>query len=322
MSNSSELGETDLYDVVIVGGGPAGLSAALMLGRARRRVLVIDAGAPRNAPAAQMHGFPSRDGMAPTDFLRSVREQLSAYDVSMTTGRVHAASRSADGFLLSLANGDHVNARRLLACTGIVDVLPDVAGLRECWGRDVVHCPYCHGWEHRNRRIGVLATGAMSIHQALLFRQWTDHLTLLLHTGPPPSGEQAEELTARRIPVVRGTVTRVETVGGRLSGVRLATGQHIDLDALAVAPIAAPRSDLLRGLGLHPRPHPSGMGEHIPADETGRTEIDGVWVAGNLTNPALNVLGSANAGAIAAGAINADLITQETAQAVRAARSA
>lgn len=309
-----------MYDAVIVGGGSAGLSAALMLGRARRSVLVVDSEEPRNAPASHMHGFPSRDGTAPTEFLRSTREQLSTYDVSTITGRVLSADRISDGFQLSLENGTHVGARHLLASTGIVDVLPDVPGLSEHWGREVVHCPYCHGWELAEQRIGVLASAPMSIHQALLFRQWTARLTLLLHTQSPPTAKQGEQLAARGIHTVTGEVARVETRDGRLSGARLATGEHIDLDALAVAPTSAPRADFLHQLGLDPQPHPSGTGEHIPADETGRTQIEGVWAAGNLTNPTLNVLGSANAGAIAAGAINAELIAQETADAVRTFR--
>lgn len=309
-----------MYDAVIVGGGSAGLSAALMLGRARRSVLVVDSEEPRNAPAAYMHGFPSRDGAAPTEFLRSTREQLSTYDVSTITGRVLSVDRISDGFRLSLEDGTHVDARHLLASTGIVDVLPDVPGLSEHWGREVVHCPYCHGWELAEQRIGVLASAPMSIHQALLFRQWTARLTVLLHTQSPPTGELGEQLAARGIRAVTGEVERVEARDGRLSGVRLATGEHIDLDALAVAPLSVPRADFLHQLGLDPQPHPSGTGEHIPADETGRTQVDGVWAAGNLTNPALNVLGSANAGAIAAGAINAELIAQETAAAVRTFR--
>lgn len=322
MNSDTEIQADKRYDVAVIGGGPAGLSAALMLGRARRSALVIDSGVPRNAPAAHMHGFPSQDGTAPAEFLASTKEQLSTYDVSTTTGHVEAVQQTADGFDLVLVGGEGFRARRVLACTSIVDEIPDIPGLRSHWGRDAVHCPYCHGWEIRDQRIGVLASVPMSIHQALLFRQWSDQITLLMHTQDEPTAEQTEDLAARGIRIVTGEVTRVEGTDGRLAGVQLASGERIDLDALAVAPLSVPRADFLRPLGIEPRPHLSGMGEHVPADETGRTSVEGVWVAGNITNPALNVLGSANAGANAAGAINADLIAEETANALRAHRSA
>ena len=310
------------YDVAVVGGGAAGLTAALMLGRARRSVLVIDAGDPRNSPAEHMHGFPSHDGTPPREFLDLTRSQLARYDVTVIAAQARTAERTSEGFWVTTSSGEEVACRRLLACSGISDRLPDVQGVQDAWGRGVVHCPYCHGWEIQDQRIGVLASGPMSVHQALLFRQWTDRLTLLVHTQDAPTAEQTEELAARSIRIVPGEVVRVDTIDGRVSGVRLASGEQVALDALAVAPIAVPRADFLLPLGLAARPHPSGMGEHVPADETGKTAVAGVWAAGNLTNPSLNVLGSANAGAVAAGAINADLIADDTAAALRATRTA
>lgn len=310
------------YDVAVVGGGAAGLTAALMLGRARRSVLVIDAGHPRNAPAEHMHGFPSRDGTPPREFLETTRSQLAKYDVTVIDAQARTAERTSEGFRVTTSSGEEFACLRLLACSGISDQLPDVQGVQDAWGRGVVHCPYCHGWEIQDQRIGVLASVPMSVHQALLFRQWTDRVTFLVHTQDSPAAEQTKELAARSIRVVPGEVARVDTMDGRVSGVRLASGEQIALDALAVAPIAVPRADFLRPLGLVPRPHASGMGEHVPADETGQTAVAGVWAAGNLTNPSLNVLGSANAGAIAAGAINADLIADDTATALRAAHMA
>lgn len=316
----SREGEPGQYDVVIVGGGPAGLSAALMLGRARRSVLVVDSGEPRNAPAAHMHGYLSRDGAAPGGFLAAGRDEVLGYGVEIVTGRVGTTTRDDAGFTVGIDDGPPVRARRLLIASGVVDELPDVPGLAARWGRDVLHCPYCHGWEVRDQRIGVLATGPMSVHQTLLFRQWTDRLTLLLHTGPPLDERDAERLAARDITVVRGEVAGVEALDDRLVGVRLATGAAIPLDALAVAPRMAPRSSVVAGLGLEPSAHPSGMGDYIAADDTGLTRVPGVWVAGNLANLVANVMGSANAGAVAAGAINADLVNEETDAAVRARR--
>ncbi|MEU6603690.1 NAD(P)/FAD-dependent oxidoreductase [Streptomyces shenzhenensis] len=320
MTRSPQVSSDDRYDVAVVGAGPAGLSAALMLGRARRSVLVIDSGRPRNAPAAHMHGFLSRDGVPPGDLLAAGRREVAGYGGEVQAGRVLSAARDGDGFVIELDTGRTVRARRLLATAGVTDELPDVPGLAARWGRDVVHCPYCHGWEIRDQPIGVLATGPQGVHQALLFRQWTDRLTLLLHTAPSPTAEEAEQLAARGIAVVSGAVTGLEVTEDRLSGVRLRSGERIPLRALAVAARPVPRAEFLAPLGLVPTPHPSGLGAHIAADPTGLTPVPGVWVAGNLADPHANVLGSAAAGSTAAGAINADLVAEDTRHALRAHR--
>jgi len=161
------------YDVVVIGGGAAGLSGALTLARSRRSVLVIDAGEPRNAPAAGVHGFLTRDGMNPQALLEVGRAEVRGYGGHIVDGRVTSASRNGDSFTVSLADGRAVSARRLLVTTGLLDELPEVSGLRERWGRDVLHCPYCHGWEVRDQAVGVLGTGPRAVHQALLFgRRW------------------------------------------------------------------------------------------------------------------------------------------------------
>lgn len=310
----------DGYDVVVVGGGAAGLSGALMLARARRSVVVIDAGAPRNAPADGVHGLLAREGMPPAELLARGRAEVLGYGGQVASGEVAEVRRDGDGFLVTLADGRHTRARRLLVTTGLVDELPDVAGLRERWGRDVVHCPYCHGWEIRDRAIGVLANGPMSVHQALLFRQWSDDVTYFTHTAPPPDEEQAEQLAARGIRVVPGAVAALAIAEDRLLGVRLSDGTLVRREAVAVAARMVVRADFLAPLGLRAVEHPSGMGVHVPADAGGRTEVPGVWVAGNVTDPAAQVGAAAAAGALAAAQINGDLVAEETRQAVAARR--
>jgi thioredoxin reductase len=301
--------EPETYDVVVVGGGAAGLGGALMLGRSRRSVLVIDAGEPRNAPASGVHGFLTRDGMDPA----AVRD-----------GRVASAesdgSSGKGGFTVTLEDGGRAGARRLLVATGLIDELPDVAGVRERWGRDVLHCPYCHGWEVRDMKIGVLGSGPMAMHQALLFRQLSADVVLFQHTSPTPSEEEAEQLAARSIGLVEGEVSALEVRDDRLVGVRLRSGEFVPREAVAVAPRFAARAGMLTGLGLETTDHPSGMGGHIEADATGLTAVPGVWVAGNITDPKAQVLGSANAGAVAGAAINADLVAEDTRDAVTAHR--
>ena len=308
------------YDVVVVGGGAAGLSGALMLGRSRRSVLVVDAGEPRNAPASGVHGFLTRDGTDPAALLQVGREEVRGYDARVLEGRVVSAESFDRGFTVTLKDGRRVDARRLLITTGLVDELPDVPGIRERWGRDVLHCPYCHGWEVRDQPIGVLSSGPMAVHQALLFRQLTADLTLFLHTSPEPTDKEAEQLAARGITVVEGEVASLEVDDDRLTGVRLQNGEVIPRSAVVVGPRFAARAGMLAGLGLETTTHPSGMGEHIEADAMGLTAVPGVWVAGNVTDPTAQVLASASAGVMAGAAINTDLMAEDTREAVAAHR--
>ena len=267
----------DGCDVAVLGGGAAGLSGALMLARARRSVLVIDAGAPRNAPAAGVHGLLARDGMRPAELLERGRAEVLRYGGQVVSGEVGAVTRQDDGFAVALTDGRSVRARRVLVTTGLVDELPDIPGLRDRWGRDVVHCPYCHGWEIRDRAIGVLASGPLSVHQALLFRQWSADITLFTHTMPPPVGEEAEQLAARGVRVMDGEVASLEIAEDRLVGVRLNNGTLVGREALAVSPRMVARVDFLAALGLRPVQHPSGAGEHIRSDATGRTEVPSMF---------------------------------------------
>lgn len=314
--NSFDEHAAETYDVAVVGGGVAGLSGALTLGRARRSVLVIDAGEPRNAPASGVHGYLTRDGVAPAALLEAGRAEVRDYGVQVLDGRVVELSLVDDGFTVGLEDGRRVAARRLLVTTGLVDELPDVAGLRERWGRDVLHCPYCHGWEVRDRPIGVLGTSPWTVHQALLFRQWTDDLTLFVHTAPRPTDDEAEQLAARGIVVVEGEVVALEIAEDRLTGVRLRGGEVIARQVLTVMPRFAARAGMLSGLGIQAAAHPMGVGEQVEADASGRTAVPGVWVAGNVADVVAGVTGAADAGVRAAAAINADLIAQDTHDAV------
>lgn len=290
-----------------------------MLARARRSVVVIDAGVPRNAPAAGVHGLLARDGIRPAELLERGRAEVRRYGGQVVPGEVGAVAGHDNGFAVALADGRTVRTRRLLVASGLVDELPDIPGLRARWGRDVVHCPYCHGWEVRDQAIGVLASGPLAVHQALLFRQWSADVTFFSHTMPP-TGEQAEQLAARGISVVDGEVASLEIVEDRLVGVRLSNGTVVSREVLAVSPRMAERSGFLAALGLRSAQHPSGADEYIPSDATGRTEVPGVWVAGNVTDPVAQVGTAAAAGAAAAAQINVDLVAEETRQAVAAYR--
>jgi thioredoxin reductase len=320
------------WDVIIIGGGSAGLSAALMLGRARRRVLVLDGGAPRNRFAPHMHGVLGHDGRPPLDLLAAGRAELERYSVVVASADVHsadvatvdvqsadvaAAPRSGDpGFAVSLPTGERHLARRLLVATGMRDVLPDIPGLAEQWGTGAVVCPYCDGWEVRDRRIAVIATGPMSTHQAQLLRQWSPDVTYFVNGVELPAEAHAA-LVARGIAVESREVARVVAdEQGRLRGIRLADCSELAVDAVFLQPLPVPNDGPLRGLGAETAGH-LGV-DWVAVDETGRTSVPGVWAAGNVVSARSTVPLASAAGNLAGATINADLIEEEIRRAVEA----
>ena len=314
MNTSDELKAA--YDVVVIGGGAAGLSGALMLGRSLRSVAVIDAGQPRNAPAHAIHGLLGHEGTSPSEFLEKGRSEVRSYGVDVVSGEVIGATGSqADGFEVRLADGRRTTARRLLVTTGLVDTLPDVPGVAERWGKDVLHCPYCHGHEVRDQVIGVLATGPMATHQAQMFRQLSADVTLYSHAAGPDA-EQRVGLVARGIPVVEAQVVGIEVTDGHMSGLHLSDGRTAPCQALIVTTHMVARAGFLSELGLETELHPSGFGDYLPADPVGKTRVPGVSAAGNITEPMAQVGASAAAGAMAGAMLNGDLIIEEVAAAI------
>jgi thioredoxin reductase len=306
-----------MYDVVVVGGGAAGLSAAVTLSRALRSVVVIDAGEPRNAPADGVHGFLSREGMSPIELLAAGRAEAESYGATIIDAEATDVRRIDRGFEIALADGRVMTGRRLLLTSGLVDDLPAIPGLAEQWGKGVVHCPYCHGYEIRGQRIGVLGTNPLSVHQTLLFRQWSQDVTLFLNGVVSPTDEEWDKLTARSVRVVEGAVASVDSVDGVLTGVSVQGGAHFDLRALVVGPRMRARAGVLdESLGLAPQEAFAGMASFIEAGPMGTTTAPGVYVAGNVSNIAAQVIVAAAEGTSVGMKINADLIEQETAWAV------
>jgi thioredoxin reductase len=291
------------FDVVVVGGGAAGLSAALVLGRARRRVLLVDAAKPRNAPASHMHGYLSRDGMPPGELLAAGRAELSEYGVELVEDVV---AEIAASFTIRLAGGRTLSARAVVIATGATDDLPDIAGARERWGRDFLHCPYCHGWEVRDQPLGVLGTHPAAVEHAHLVRVWSDDLIFFAHTYPVTADERAG-LAARGIAVVDGVVAGLSVDDDRLTGVELVDGRVVPRAAVFVRPAVRPHNDgLLASLGCE-----LDAAGFAVADATGRTSVPGVWVAGNAANPRAQVITAAGEGSAAAIALNADLVADD-----------
>jgi thioredoxin reductase len=301
------------HDVLVIGGGAAGLSAALVLSRARRRVLVVDSGAPRNAPAAHMQGFLSRDGLPPTELLRLGRDEVRGYGGEIVDGLVtDLRPDGRDGFLALLEDGTRVSARRVLVTTGLRDELPDVEGLRERWARDVLHCPYCHGYEVRDQPLGVLGGTPDAVRYAQIVRQWSADVVFFAPAETLTPDERTQ-LVARAIGIVEGPVRRVLVEDDRLCGVEMDDGRVVPRAALFVPPRFVPNNDLLLGLGCTT----DDQGWPL-TDGTGRTTVPGVWTAGNLANARAQVITAAGEGSAAAIALNADLVDADVRDAVRA----
>ncbi|PVZ12942.1 NAD(P)/FAD-dependent oxidoreductase [Actinomycetospora cinnamomea] len=303
-------------DVLVLGGGAAGLSGALTLARSRRSVLVLDAGEPRNAPAAGVHAFLTRDGLPPAELVRLGRAEVESYGGRVRTGAAVTARREGPVLAVDTADGETLRARRLLVATGLVDELPDLPGVRELWGHDVLHCPYCHGWEVRDRAVAVLGTGPNALHQVKLFSQLTDDLVYLRHRAPALTDDEAEQLAALDVAVIDEEVTGLEIADGRLVGARLADGRVVARQALVVGPRFVARSAVLEDLGVEVLDHALGGRYVATVDPTGRTAVPGVWVAGNVTDLSAQVVGAAAEGTLAGARINADLVEEDIARAV------
>jgi thioredoxin reductase/SAM-dependent methyltransferase len=301
------------YDVVVIGGGAAGLSGALALSRARRSVLVVDDGKPRNAPAGHVHNYLTQDGTPPGELLAAGRAEVSRYGGVFQDGRVDTVTKVDDGFIVSIG-AQQVHARRLLVTTGATDELPDIPGVAERFGKTVLHCPYCHGYEVRDQRVGIVATGPLALHAAMLWRQWTPHVILFTNGAAGLSEEDTERLAAREVVVVEEPVTEFTGTAVRLDGT-----DPVAVHALVVPTRVNARSAVLEGLGLKPVDVEFGgvvMGTRIAADANGLTEVPGVYVAGNLATPTAQVITSAAGGLLTGAVINADLIAEDTAAAV------
>jgi thioredoxin reductase len=296
------------HDVAVLGAGAAGLSAALLLARARRSVLVVDDGRPRNAPAAHVQGFLTRDGAAPGELLELGRKEAGGYGAEFRDTRVTGVTPASPGFTVALADGAPLRVRALVVATGLRDELPDVPGVRERWGRDVVHCPYCHGYEFRDQPVGVLGTSPGAVFHAQLLRQWTADVTLFRHTLDLSGGEEAA-LRARGIAVADGPVAEVVVRGDAVRGVALADGTEVARSAVFVVPRMVPNDDLLTGLGC------AVADGWVEVGRSGETSVPGVYAAGNVIDPKAQVVTAAGMGSAAGFALNIALVQQDIATA-------
>lgn len=308
----SQASAQEQYDVIVVGGGAAGLSAALTLTRARLTTAVVDAGEPRNAPADGVHGLLGHEGVAPADLLARGRDEVRGYGGEIVDGRVAEVVRLDDGFEARLTDGSTLRGRRLAIATGLVDVLPDIPGVREQWGHGALHCPFCHGWEVRDQRIGILGGGPNGVHRAMLWRQWSDRVVLFAGAAVMAEEERAQ-VAALGVEIVEGAIAELVSVGDQVQGVRVGEGADarvVEVDAVAITTRLTPRADAFTGLGVEVRDHPMGVGTFVVADEMGRTAVPGVFAAGNVSDLMAQVSQAIAQGARAAQAIVAEVMTE------------
>ena len=301
------------WDVIIIGGGAAGLSAALILARARRRVLVLDAQEPRNRFAPHMHGVLSRDGYSPLDLVADGYREVRAVDGVIENARVVETHATANGFEVVTDKGARAIARRLIVATGNRDQLPAIPGLAEQWGRGVVACPYCDGYEASGRAIGVLAGSVLGLHKAHMLRSYSAHITVFTALAGPIPDTDRLVLEQRGIRLEDRTVTHVVTESGTITGLGLGDGTVAPIDVVFADATPVALDEPLQQLGAERTDTP--FGSWTAVDAVGKTSVDGVWAVGNASNPSALVPIAAGSGATAALAINGELVAEEVAAA-------
>jgi thioredoxin reductase/SAM-dependent methyltransferase len=300
-------------DVAIIGTSAAGLAAGLQLGRQRRSVIVVDSREPRNAPAAHTHSYLGHEGTTPAQLAAIGREEVRSYGGEVISGRATDVVRiDSEHFRVELTGGHRLIARRVLIATGLVDELPDIEGLAEHWGKGVIHCPFCHGYEVRDQRTVQIVTHPVGLHPAVLFRQLSAQHTVVLHSGVAGDHPQVEVLRASGVVVINEQVRRIVTGGdGQVAAVELANGNHIAADAVAIGPRFRVRADMVASLGVTPTEHMTGLGDYIETSQTGETSAVGVYAAGNVTDPSHQVLQAAAQGSWVAGMMSFSLANED-----------
>ncbi|MER0449124.1 NAD(P)/FAD-dependent oxidoreductase [Streptomyces sp. Edi4] len=305
------------YDVIVIGGGAGGLNTALVLARARRTVAVVDAGEPRNAPSAHMHSFLSRDGVPPSTVLEIGRTEIARYGAVRIEGRVdQVEAGDGGGYVVRLDGGASLNARHVVLATGLRDQLPEIPGVRAMWGEDVHFCPYCHGYEVRDRPIVVLGVHPASPGQALLLRQWSPHIVYVPHSRPLTE-EERERMDARGVEVVEGPVSTLLSKEGRLYAVELADGRTLECGGVFLFPNMTPNDGAFDGLGCER--NEQGW---LVTDPAGRTTRPGLWAVGNVVDSRAQAVTAAGMGAQAAFFLNHDLVDEEIERDLAAHRAA
>lgn len=294
-----------MYDVIIVGGSVAGLSAALVLGRFRRHVLICDHQKPRNAPAEAAHNFFTRDGTPPAELLQIGREQLRPYaTVQYRAAEVTRLKPIADGFDVHTADGTIFQSRRVLLATGVRDELPAIPGLAEYWGQGGVHhCPYCHGWEVHDQKIVIIGNGEVIYHLAALLSALSPDIAACLYGDPPPTAEQQRRLQQMGVTLYDAAIESIVGDSGQVRGVRLGDGRLLACQAIFVGTKPRPHSPLAQEMGCQ-----FDERGYVQVDMLGRTSVSNLYAAGDMVTPFHQLIAAAASGTAAGSGINTDMV--------------
>jgi thioredoxin reductase len=305
--------QTNVFDAIVVGGSIAGLSAALLLGRACKRVLVCDAGKPRNQVAHTSHNYFSRDGIAPAELLHIGREQLQPYDVEIRQGEVVDAKKLGDypsgtlrdRFQVTLSNGDQFLGRKLLLATGMKDTLPSIEGFAELWGNSVFHCPYCHGWEVRDQPLAIYGKGEVAFEQAFMLTGWSHDLVLCSDGAAELSDGQRQKLMDWGIQICEESITRLDHQAGKLTGIVFTNNEVLPRRGILLRPQSSQHSDLAAKLGCK-----LGSNDLVEVNDFKQTSVAGIYAVGDASSPLSQISWAAASGAIAASFVNRALIEE------------
>ncbi len=294
------------FDVIIIGGSNAGLSAGMTLGRAMRRVLIVDSGNPCNKQTPHSHNFLTQDGRTPAELLAIAKAQVLAYPtVQYASGTVTAAAGRNPDFGVTTADGRHFRARKLLFATGVRDIMPDIAGFAACWGVSVIHCPYCHGYEYKGQPTGILMNGDVAVDFSRFIHHWTNELTLFTDGKATFSAEGRQKITRRGIRIVEKEIQSLEHENGYLQGIRFADGSRHPLDAVYARPATEQHTGLPKQLGCT-----LTEGGHIQVDDAKMTSVAGIYAAGDNATPMRSVANAVAAGMVAGAMMNHALIAE------------